>query len=192
MKRQPRDLSRGLAAIRRGPVNDDAMASEALLTLVYADLRKLANRYLARERVGHTLQPTALVHEAYLKLSHNSGSNIQDETHFKAVAARAMRQILVDHARAKKTDKRGGGAQCVTLDENLHGADERFIDILLLDQVLTRLGLEHQRMCQGVEMRFFSGLKEAEIAIALNVSERTVRGDWAVAKLWLRRELNPK
>ena len=165
-------------------------AADALFPYIYAALRSLAQRYLSRERIGHTLQPTELVHEAYLKLSDHQAPNLEDEAHFKAIAARAMRQVLVDYARAKKAVKRGGDAQRVTLHDNLQGAEDRTIDILILDQMLTKLELEHQRMCQGVELRFFSGLPEAEIAQALKVSVRTVRGDWAVAKLWLNRELN--
>jgi len=167
----------------------DRGAAEALFPYIYDELRVLAQRYLLRERVGHTLQPTALVHEAYLKLSGHKSPNLADESHFKAIAARAMRQILVDHARAKKSEKRGGDAQRVTLNENLQGAEDRTIDILILDQMLTKLEMEHQRMCLGVELRFFSGMSESEIAEVLGVSERTVRGDWSVAKLWLNREL---
>lgn len=190
MRQYSPDENPKLAQLLSPVSNGEDVPVECLFSLIYEELRHLAHSYLARERVGHTLQPTALVHEAYLKLSKGNGG-IDDETHYKAVAARAMRQVLVDHARARVANKRGGGAQRVTLNENLADSKDCTIDILVLDQVLNKLDLEHQRMCKGVELRFFSGLKETEIAVALNVSQRTVRGDWAVAKLWLSRELDP-
>jgi RNA polymerase sigma factor (TIGR02999 family) len=172
-----------LAAAREG----DARALDRLLPLVYADLRALAEREMRRESPGHTLQPTALVHETYLRLG-GAPESAGDRTHFLAIAARAMRQVLVDHARRRDAAKRGGGAAPVTLTDGIGAGPLDFDEILALDRALEALDT---RQRQVVECRFFAGMEESEIAAALDVSERTVRRDWAKARAWLYRELYP-
>lgn len=167
----------------------DEHALDSLTPLVYRDLRRVAARLLRGERSGHTLQPTALVNEAYLKLAGQAKIQWQNRTHFFAVAARAMRQILVDHARGHMRAKRGGGANVVTLEEGLLFAPERSADLLALDQALQRLSVIDPRKTKVVELRFFGGLDNDEIAEALQVSPNTVMRDWNMAKAWLRREI---
>ncbi len=156
---------------------------------VYAELRALAGRYF-RGRGAHTLQPTALVNEVYLKLDRASTS-AHDREHFFAIAARAMRQILTDHARRAHADKRGGDLQRVTLDGQvaLDEATPRAIDLLELDAVLTRLAEASERQARIVELRFFAGLSVPEVALALDCSARTVEREWRFARAWLRRAL---
>ncbi|MCC6650016.1 MAG: sigma-70 family RNA polymerase sigma factor [Candidatus Eisenbacteria bacterium] len=160
-----------------------------LLPEVYEELRSLAAHYLRQERVGHTLQPTALVHEAFLKLSRQSRLDVNDRTHFLAIAAGAMRQVLVDHARAHLAAKRGGGWQRITVDESVAVSAGGIEDLLILDDTLRRLAELDEPAARIVEMRFFAGLTEAEIAQAMGMSERWVRGQWAFARAWLRREM---
>ena len=177
-----------LARAREG----DASATARLLPLVYDHLRALAASYMRGERPEHSLQPTELVHEVFLKLAGGAAHNAQDRGHFFALAARAMRQVLVDHARAKQSAKRGGKRQRVTLEDSLGLADEATIaplDLLDLDRALERLALLDPRQSQVVELRFFSGLGVGEVAAALGVSRRTVEADWTMAKAWLKREL---
>jgi len=182
-RRETGDVTALLAAARAG----DGRALDRLLPVVYADLRAVAEREMRREARGHTLQPTALVHEAYLRLGGAAGS-AGDRTHFLAIAARAMRQVLVDHARRRDAAKRGGGVPPVTLTDGI-GADPLDADeILALDRALELLD---PRQRQVVECRFFAGMEETEIAEALGLSERTVRRDWAKARAWLYRELYP-
>ncbi len=163
-------------------------AASRLIPIVYDELRRLASHYLAQERPGHTLQPTALVHEAYLKLVEQKGGNWQDRAHFFAVAAQTMRHLLVDHARAKKADKRGGGMQRVELEHVTLLAAEAD-EIVALDQALTRL--KEMDACQAkvVELRYFGGLSVPEVAEVLGISERTVKREWSMAKAWLYSEL---
>ena len=177
------DVTALLAAARGG---DDG-ALERLLPVVYADLRAVAEREMRREAAGHTLQPTALVHEAYLRLAGAAG-NAADRTHFLAIAARAMRQVLVDHARRRDAAKRGGGAPPVTLTDAVGAGPLDLDELLALDRALDTLD---PRQRQVVECRFFAGMEESEIATALGLSERTVRRDWAKARAWLYRELYP-
>jgi RNA polymerase sigma factor (TIGR02999 family) len=164
-------------------------AYERLLPLVYEQLRAVARSQLRRERDGHTLSPTALVHEAYLKLVDPSGLEVRDRAHFFAVAARAMRQVLIDHARRHQAPKRGGDLQRVDLDAVEIAAGERAEVLLALDEALGRLGALNPRLSQLVELRFFGGLTEEETAEVLGVTSRTVRRDWIKARGWLHEEI---
>lgn len=168
----------------------DAGAAERLFPLVYDELKRQARKYLNRERAGHTLQPTALVHEAYLRMVDQSSLAVENRIHFYAVAARVMRQILVDHARAYNAEKRGGAAQRFSLEDIDLPPEQSAADLLDLNDALERLDTIDGRKCQVVEMRFFGGLSEREIAEVLGINEKTVRRDWQFAKLWLFRELS--
>ena len=167
----------------------DETALEKLVPLVFQELHRLASRYMRGERSGHLLQTTALVNEAYLRLHGTNGIGWQNRHHFYAVAARAMRRILVDVARARHQQKRNGGRQ-VSLDDALTLGGERGADILALDDALTTLAKLDHRQSQIVELRFFGGLTEPDIARTLGVSPRTVSSDWRLARAWLLRELN--
>ena len=167
----------------------DETAFEKLVPLVYQELHRLASRYMRGERSGHLLQTTALVNEAYLRLHDSDGIHWRDRNHFYAVAARAMRRVLVDFARARKQQKRHGGRQ-VSLDEALAIGNDRSADMVALDDALTTLAKLHRRQSQIVELRFFGGLTEPQIAGVLGVSPRTVSSDWRVARSWLLRALN--
>ena len=166
-------------------------AAAKLLPVVYENLRALAGRYLLQERGDHTLQPTALVHEAYVKLLGGESSDWQNRAHFFAVAASAMRRILADHARRKKAAKRGGGRHRVTLSGlKTPPAHETQIDLIALDEALAKLADLYPDRVQIVEMRFLAGLTIDETAHVLGVSESTVERKWRVARAWLRRELS--
>lgn len=167
----------------------DQTALAALMPLVYSELRKLARRYMNRQRVGHTLQTTALVNEAYLRLIDADRVQWQDRTHFFAVAAQLMRRVLVDCARTRGNQKRGGNAQIIALDEAPEVAAEADAALIALDDALQTLDALNPRQCRIVELRYFGGLSEAETAAALGISERTVRRDWSLARVWLYREL---
>jgi RNA polymerase sigma factor (TIGR02999 family) len=169
--------------------SDRSMVVAKLMPLVYDEFRALAERQLRRERPDHTLQPTALVHEAYLKLIDQTRVDWQGRTHFFAVGAQAIRRILVDHARTHKRQKRGGGAAKVVLDEAVALAPQRQEEILALDEALEKLAKLDPRQAQVVEMRFFGGMSVEDVASSLNVSKRTVEGDWTMARAWLLREL---
>lgn len=167
----------------------DSSAAASLLPLVYAELRRIADGYLRRERVNHTLQPTALVHEAYVKLVRGSKDDFGDHAQFLAVAANAMRQILVDHARARHTAKRSGPVGRETIagfDKN----GDRGIDLLDLEAALTTFAASHPRPARVAELRLFAGLDPNEIAGVLSVSVRTISNDWSFARAWLRRKLD--
>ena len=166
----------------------DRAAFERLTPLVYDELRRRARFDLRGERPDHTLRPTALVHEVYLRLVNLDQVDWQDRTHFFVLAARQMRRILVDSARARHFKKRGGGAFNVTFDEEL-AVSERASDLVALDEALELLAATDERKARVVELRFFGGLKNEEIAAALDISTDTVTRDWQMAKLWLRREL---
>jgi len=168
----------------------DQLALEKLMPLVYAELHRLAKRYMGREHAGHTLQTSALVNEAYLRLVDAHGVPWQNRTHFFAVSAQIMRRILVDFARSRQNLKRGGGALQVTLDEGLVVSPESGADLLALDEALEKLAALNSRQSKVVELRYFGGLNEEEVAAALNVSPRTVRHDWSLARAWLYRELS--
>ena len=167
----------------------DTGALERLMPLVYDELRRLARRHLAHERVGHTLQATALVNEAYVRLIDVKRIQWQNRAHFFAMSARLMRRILVDFARSRHYQKRGGGAQRVSLDEALLVSPERGDELVALDDALQALAESDARKSQVVEMRYFGGLSVEETAEALHVSVDTVMRDWKVAKVWLLREL---
>ncbi|MGH9832986.1 MAG: sigma-70 family RNA polymerase sigma factor [Blastocatellia bacterium] len=173
--------------------NGDSEAYEELARLVYAELHRIAERQMRRERAGHTLNPSALVNEAFLKLFDYSQVQWQDRLHFFNFAARLMRQVLVNYANARNSRKRGNGAQRAPFDEALAQAERREVeldDLLALDQSLERLAAEDERCARVVELLYFGGLSEKEVAEVLNVAERTVKRDWRYAKLWLRRELS--
>jgi RNA polymerase sigma factor (TIGR02999 family) len=178
------DLTALLFAWRRG----DREAFDRLVPLVHDELRRLARHYMGRERRDHTLQATALVNEAYLRLIDAAQVEWHDRAHFVAIAARIMRHILVDAARARGYRKRGGGKR-VELDEAMLVADEANPDVLDVDRALTALAKIDERKAEMVELRFFGGFSIEETAEALNVSVDTVKRDWRVAKLWLLREL---
>lgn len=168
----------------------DRGALDRLFPLVYAELRRIAKSYMRKERAGRTLQTTALIHEAYLRLIDAGQIEWRNRAHFFGVAARAMRQILVEMARERGCQKRGGGERRVSLDEAMvigAGLDE---DLVALDEALGALAQLDARKAQVVEMRFFGGLTEEEIAAALDVSPETVRRDWRLARSWLRRKLS--
>jgi len=162
-----------------------------LFPVIYGELRRMARRYLGKERRNHTLQPTALVHEAWMKLQNDRDAEWQGRTHGLALAAQAMRRLLVDHGRHQKREKRGGGLKHVTLDDLLKNntAAVPVEDLLTLEAALTRLEAEDQRAAQVVMLRFFSGMSSPEVAEHLGVSVRTVESDWTHARAWLKREL---
>lgn len=168
----------------------DQAALDELIPLVYEELHRLAQRRLGRERGGHTLQPTALVHEAYLRLIDQKQVRWQNRAHFFAVAAQLMRRILVDYARRRHYAKREGGALRVTFDEAELVSQERAADVVALDDALTALASLDPRKSQIVELRFFGGLSIEETAEALGVSPGTVMRDWTLAKAWLQREIS--
>src|SRR5437867_984404 len=165
--------------------NGDSAALDRLMPIVYDELRKVAARYLRRERQDHTLQPTALVNEAYLRLVDQKQVQWQNRAHFMGVAAQMMRRILVDHARNHKRVKRGGGAQKVSLDDAVVVAEDRTEDLVELDDALNALAAFDERKSRVVEMRYFGGLSVEETAEVLKVSEITVARDWKLAKAWL-------
>lgn len=165
-------------------------ADAALLDLVYAELRRQAHRYLQRERIGHTLQTTALVHEAYLKLSRQKSVTWQSRAHFFAIAATMMRRILIDYAKTRHRERRGGSQEDLSLETafTLAATNSRF-DLIELDQALERLAEKDSDLARIVELRFFAGLEVPETAEIMGVSESTIKRGWAMAKAWLHREL---
>jgi RNA polymerase sigma factor (TIGR02999 family) len=165
--------------------------AKKLLPLVYDELRELAARYLGGERKGHTLQPTALVHEAFMRLVDESRIEWKGRTHFYAVSATAMRRILIDYARARGRDKRGGKWQRILLEAADAPEDMRDIDVIALNDTLEALAAVDKQQARIVELRFFGGLTVEEVAHMLGVSKRKVEGDWTHAKAWLRRALGP-
>jgi len=170
----------------------DAVARDALIPLVYDELHRLARHFLARQRPGHTLQSTALVHEAYLRLVGPSPVRFEDRAHFFAVAARVMRHILVDHARSRSAARRGGNNFTMVLDETIAVPAEREVNVVALDDALNRLAALDARQATIVEMRFFGGLSIEETATALELSPSTVKRDWIVAKTWIRQCLEDR
>jgi RNA polymerase sigma-70 factor (ECF subfamily) len=178
-------VTRLLADVRLG--RRDAL--DRLLPIVHDELRRIASAYMRRERADHTLQPTALVNEAYLRLVDQREIVWQDRAHFVGVAARLMRQILVDHARARAAAKRAGGVDRVPLDETVLVEAERPVDLLALDEALERLAAMDPALARVVELRYFGGLTTREAAEATGVSTATVEREWATARGWLRREL---
>ena len=167
----------------------DAGAAEQLLPLVYDELRRIAGRLMGAERDGHTLQPTALINEAFLRLVEPGAQAFGGRVHFLRVAARAMRNVLVDHARARRAAKRGGGGVRVTLDEGVALDDAHVDGVLAVDETLQRLTAIDPQLGQIVEMRYFGGYTDQETAEALGVSLRTVERGWRLARAWLTREM---
>ncbi len=165
------------------------LASEQLAEALYPELRRLAGSLMRRERADHTLQPTALVGEAFIRLVDQTKTDWKDRAHFLGIAARVMRQVLVDHARRHAAAKRGAGVQRVTFDDAVDARGERAADLLVINDALDRLAALDERGARVVEMRVFGGLSVEEIAHVLGVSKRTVDADWAMARLWLAREL---
>ena len=186
MEASPHEVTQLLRAWSGG----EESALEKLVPLVYGELHRLAQRYMARERPGHTLQTTALVNEAYLRLVDSRQASWQDRAHFFAVCAQMMRRILVDRARSRQALKRGTDAPALELDEALLVVEERGADLVALDDALKRLAALDPRKGQVVEMRFFGGLSVEETTEVLKVSKETVMRDWKLAKSWLRRGLS--
>jgi len=170
----------------------DSRAFEQLVPLVHEELRRLARQYMVRERRDHTLQASALVNEAYLRLIDLNQMQWKNRTHFFAMSARVMRRILVDFARARRNEKRGGGAPRLTLDEALIPPKEAAHDVVALDDALRALAAVHPRKSEVVELRYFGGLSLEETAEAMHVSIDTVKRDWRFAKLWLLREIGER
>jgi RNA polymerase sigma factor (TIGR02999 family) len=179
------EVTRLLGALRDG----DTTAEARLLEVVYPELRRIARRHLRGERSDHTLQPTALVNEAYLQLTRQLDKGWQGRSHFFAIAAQLMRRILVDYARHRRAAKREGRRQQVELTESLSVADDRLDEIIDVDWALQRLAAFDPRRATVVELRFFGGMTETEVGEVLNVAPRTVRRDWNLAKAWLHGEL---
>jgi RNA polymerase sigma factor (TIGR02999 family) len=169
--------------------NGNEAARDELIPLVYEELRRLAGHHMARERSGHSLQATALVNEAYLRLVDQRQVRWQGRAHFFALASRMMRRVLVDHARSRHYAKRGGAARRVELDEAMIVSEDKAPDVVVLDDALTRLAAIDLRKSQVVELRYFGGLSVEEIAEVLKISEVTVRRDWSTAKAWLYRAI---
>ena len=168
----------------------DTQAAENLLPLVYNELHRLAKGYMRRERPEHTLQATALIHEAYMRLAHEE-IDWKNREHFIGVAANVMRRVLVDYARAHKAERRAGGLKRVELEDGLAISPERFDEVMMIDEALGRLAEVNPRQAKVVELRYFGGLSMEEIGTLLNIAPRSVKRDWAVARLWLFRELKP-
>lgn len=186
MSPEPPDITDLLLAWNGG----DQSALERLMPLVYDELRRLAQHYLRQERANHTLQPTALVHEAWLRLAQTNRLNWQNRAHFIGVAAELMRRILVDHARKHRAEMRGGAETRVALDEARDARAPQEVDLIALDEALDTLKALDSRQSRIVELKFFGGLEIAEIAEVLGVSPATVKRDWAWAKTWLYREIS--
>ena len=165
-------------------------AIDALFPVVYEELRRMAHQRLRHERSGHTLSTTGLVHEAYLRLAGQTRAEFSDRGHFLAVAAQAMRRVLVDHARRHRAARRGGGVAALSLDRVNVAVEEQADALIALDVALTRLAALDERMCRVVECRFFAGLSDEETAQVLDVAPRTVWRDWVKARGWLYRELH--
>ena len=184
--RDPAGITALLQQIRQG----DVAGESELIPLIYKQLRAIARNQMGRERPDHSLQPTILVHEAFMQLVGNSQIDWSNRSHFFALASRVMRRILVDHARAAHAQKRPGARQKVELESALVFVEAQHADFLALDEALDRLAAWDPRQCQVVEMHFFGGLSFAEIAEVLSISDRTANRDWAMARAWLYRELS--
>jgi RNA polymerase sigma factor (TIGR02999 family) len=186
MANSPGDVTKLLLELRHG----NREAENQLVPLVYKELRRIATNYLRKERRGHSLQPTALVHEAYLRLTHMQRIDWQSRSHFFAISATLMRRILVDHARAQQSKKRGEGWDVISLNDAFLPSAERALEIVALDEALDRLAELDERQSKIVELRFFAGMSEEETGNVLGISTRTVKRDWRLAKAWLYQELN--
>jgi RNA polymerase sigma-70 factor, ECF subfamily len=169
----------------------DREALETLMPLIYEELRKMARRYMRHQNPGHTLQTTALIHEAYLRMVGQKERQFQNRSHFFGIAAQAMRHILIDYARSRHTAKRGGAARPISLEEAALVTQERAAELVAFDEALNELERLSKRQSKVVELRYFGGLSVAETAVVLEVSPDTVRRDWTMAKTWLHRALLP-
>ena len=180
------EVTRLLKAMHDG----DSAAAEHLLPLVYAELHRIASAYMRRERDGHTLQPTALINEAYLRLV---GEDIEwtNRAHFIGLSAHVMRRVLVDYARQHNAERRAGGLKRVEMNDNLAISPERLDEVIFLDEAMAKLAANNARQARVVELRYFGGLSVEQIAEILNVAPRSVKRDWALARIFLFRELNP-
>jgi RNA polymerase sigma factor (TIGR02999 family) len=185
MTSPPADVTELLIAWGHG----DQSALDELMPFVYNELRRLAHRHLRREQVGHTLETTALVHEAYLRLVDQTRTELESRTHFFAIASRQMRRILVDHYRSQHYAKRGGGAAHIDIEQTCVATPERARGVITLDDALTELASFDERKCRVIELRFFGGLSIEDTAIALGVSQGTVMRDWTLARAWLHRAI---
>jgi RNA polymerase sigma factor (TIGR02999 family) len=183
----PGDVTRLLLAWSDG----DSKALDGLLPVVYEELRRIAGRYLNREREGHVLQPTALVHEAYLKLVDQDRVQWQNRAHFFGVAAQLMRRVLVDHARMQLAGKRGGGATVLALTDAAGATKPASVDVIAIDRALTRLASAYPEQGRLVELRYFGGLTIEETSEVMGLSPATIKRQWTVARAWLYRDLNP-
>jgi RNA polymerase sigma factor (TIGR02999 family) len=186
MQAAPKDVTGLLKALRNG----DREAAEELFPLVYAELHRVANAFMRRERQDHTLQPTALINEAYLRLA-DASIDWQSRTHFIAVAATAMRRILVDYHRARTAAARGGELQRIEWDDALGLPEDKSIELIALDEALHRLEAANPRQAKVVELHYIGGLSFDEIGAVLAISPRTAKRDWAIARLWLFKQLQP-
>ena len=193
MSRRENESPRGevttlLQAWSRG----DPAALDKLAPVIYTELKRLARHYMTRERRDHTLQPTALVHEAYMRLADLKHLDWKSRTHFYVISSQVMRRVLVDFARSRERRKRGGSYQRLSLEDCVEFGKQHDAALIALDEALTTLALSDARKCQVVEMKFFGGLSAEEIAESLHVSSETVLRDWKLAKLWLLRELSAR
>jgi RNA polymerase sigma factor (TIGR02999 family) len=184
------DTTQDITHLLRQFSDGNREALDDLLPLVYDELRRQAANYLRRERHDHTLQTTALIHEAYIKLINPREVRWQNRAHFFAIAAQTMRRVLVDYARSKLCKKRGGDPIQITLDEGVMKSDQKSIDLLALDEALTRLAALDEQKARVVELKYFSGMTTEETAEVLGISSRTVERNWLMAKAWLNRELS--
>jgi RNA polymerase sigma-70 factor (ECF subfamily) len=182
---ESRDTTLLLARINEG----DAEAREQLIVHLYSELRRLASRCLSGERADHSLQATGLVHEAYLRIVGTEQLTMQDRAHFFAIAAQTMRRVLVDHARSRRSAKRGSGAAVTPIEEVYVVQEAKSETLLALDTALQRLELVDERQCRIVELRYFGGLSMEEVALALDISSRTAKRDWKMARAWVLGEL---
>ena len=186
MEKTPQQVTQLLKAMVAG----DEHAADDLLPLVYAELHRLARSYMRRERPDHTLQATALINEAYMRLA-KADMDWANRDHFIGVAANVMRRVLVDYARAHKAEQRGGDLQRVEFENDLAVSEDKLVEVAMIDQALTRLEQENPRQAKVVELRYFGGLSVEQIASLLGVAPRSVKRDWALARVWLYRTLQP-
>jgi len=184
----PSEITELLGKLRDG----DAEAKSRLASLVYDELHRIADAYIRREAANPSFQPTMLVHDAFLQLVNQADRNWENRSHFFAVAAQAMRRILVDYARSRKAAKRGGAQPKVEIDENFMGDAQDYERVLVIDEALSRLARRDERLARVVELRFFAGMTEEETGGVLGISSRQVKRDWAIAKAWLRGDLSGK
>ncbi len=189
MESEPENRSSPITQVLLRIRGGEPRAAAELLPLLYEELHRIAGRHMERERGAHTLQATALVHEAYLRLFGGRAPDFEDRKHFLAAASRAMRHVLVDHARARGAQKSGAGHAHVPLDETLAGYERSGIDVLAVHEGLEELGRKDPELVQIVEMHFFSGLTLKEVADSVGLSERTVHARWSLARAWLREKL---